>query len=261
MGVVAFFAVVLQGVLGGLRVVLFRDQIGIFHATLAQLFFVLTCALALWTSPRWQAAAEKLPGSALISPGLSRQAFLATVLILAQLILGATMRHQHAGLAIPDLPLAYGKLWPAMDHASVTHYNQQRLEVVSLNPITATQIVLQLIHRAMALLILGSVGLFAWSARRQLGEKNALSRLALLWLGLILIQAILGAATIWSNKAADIATLHVVVGALSLASGAMMSIIAFRRTDAAADTEASRPAETESQVAFGTGPSALTGLH
>src|ERR1044071_7792897 len=44
LGVLAFLAVVLQGVLGGLRVVLIKDQIGIFHATLAQLFFGLTCA-------------------------------------------------------------------------------------------------------------------------------------------------------------------------------------------------------------------------
>ena len=36
--VLAFFAVVLQGVLGGLRVVLFKDLIGIFHAALAQMF-------------------------------------------------------------------------------------------------------------------------------------------------------------------------------------------------------------------------------
>ena len=65
---------------------------------------------------------------------------LATLLILAQLTLGAAMRHQHAGLAIPDFPLAYGKLWPAMDAASVAHYNQQRIEVVAANPITAFQI-------------------------------------------------------------------------------------------------------------------------
>src|SRR5436190_6782927 len=34
LGVLAFFAVVLQGVLGGLQVVLFQDEIGIFHAAL-----------------------------------------------------------------------------------------------------------------------------------------------------------------------------------------------------------------------------------
>ena len=60
------------------------------------------------------------------------------------------MRHQHAGLAIPDFPLAYGKLWPAMDADSVARYNQQRIEVVAANPITAFQIGLQMIHRLLA---------------------------------------------------------------------------------------------------------------
>src|SRR5262245_53856929 len=35
-GIVAFAAVILQGVLGGLRVVWLKDEIGVFHATLAQ---------------------------------------------------------------------------------------------------------------------------------------------------------------------------------------------------------------------------------
>ena len=86
------------------------------------------------------------------------------------------MRHQHAGLAIPDFPLAYGKLWPAMDAGSVAHYNQQRMEIVAVNPITAFQIGLQMIHRLLALAILGAVAFAAWSARRALGGKNLLSR-------------------------------------------------------------------------------------
>src|SRR5262249_15959440 len=56
LGGVAVLAVVLQGVLGGLRVVLFKDEIGIFHAALAQLFFVLTCSIALFTSKWWSAS-------------------------------------------------------------------------------------------------------------------------------------------------------------------------------------------------------------
>jgi len=48
-GIIAFATVILQGVLGGLRVVLFKDQIGIFHATLAQLFFRLMCEVCLFT--------------------------------------------------------------------------------------------------------------------------------------------------------------------------------------------------------------------
>ena len=134
LGVTAFIAVVLQGLLGGLRVVLFKDALGIFHAALAQLFFVLVCAIALFTSRWWQSQmlAAKRPVSSARNRSLAALRWClagTTALILGQLILGATMRHQHAGLAIPDFPLAYGRLWPAMDAASVARYNQQRLEV------------------------------------------------------------------------------------------------------------------------------------
>jgi len=225
-GVAALVAVVLQGVLGGLRVVLLKDALGIFHATLAQLFFASICAIALFTSRWWQTPPRRLPAT--LNPQLSTLLFFSTLLILGQLALGAAMRHQHAGLAIPDFPLAYGKLWPAMDPVSVAHYNAQRVEVLAANPITASQIALQMAHRLLALAILGAVALAAWSARRTLGGGNLLSRLALVWLGLILTQVLFGAATVWSDKAADIATAHVLVGALALALGAMMSLIAYR---------------------------------
>ncbi len=225
-GLAALVAVVLQGVLGGLRVVEHKDAIGIFHATLAQLFFTLVCAIALFTSRWWQRPPDR------IDPlRLSRLSviFLATTLvILTQLALGAAMRHQHAGLAIPDFPLAYGKLWPVTDAAAVARYNQQRMEITNVNPITAVQIVLQMVHRLVALLILAAVAFAAWSARRAVGGANVLSRISLGWLGLILTQVLLGAATIWSNKAADIATAHVLVGALALAVGALLSVISFR---------------------------------
>src|SRR2546423_10049271 len=104
LGMAAVFAVVLQGVLGGLRVTQLKDELGIFHAALAQLFFVLTGAIALFTS-RWWIEAEKAPVRN--HRALNRLYWLATVLIFAQLVLGATMRHQHAGLAISDFPLSH----------------------------------------------------------------------------------------------------------------------------------------------------------
>ncbi|MBA3609426.1 MAG: hypothetical protein H0W43_13120 [Chthoniobacterales bacterium] len=48
---VSLGAVILQGVLGGLRVTLLKDQIGIFHACLAQAFLGLLVVIALATSP------------------------------------------------------------------------------------------------------------------------------------------------------------------------------------------------------------------
>ena len=236
LGVIAFVSVVLQGVLGGLRVVLFKDEIGIFHATLAQLFFVLTCAIALFTSRWWNSFPSPL--APLSSAGsveqqsdamrkLGRLFLLTTVLILLQLILGATMRHQHAGLAIPDFPLAYGKLWPAMDTNSIAGYNARRVETTAANPITAFQIGLQMAHRSMAVGILICVGATAWRARRC--PALGLRRFAFVWLALIAVQAGLGAWTVWSNKAADVATAHVLVGALSLVTGTLASIICLAR--------------------------------
>jgi cytochrome c oxidase assembly protein subunit 15 len=173
----------------------------------------------------------------------------ATILIFLQLVLGATMRHQHAGLAIPDFPLAYGKLWPAMDVDSIAGYNARRIETTAANPITAFQVGLQMAHRLMALAILICVGAVAWSARRWSARfsvsdggnnlKVGLQRLAFGWLGLILVQAGLGAWTIWSNKAADVATAHVLAGALSLVTGTLGCIIAFHRSSGVVEANAS----------------------
>jgi cytochrome c oxidase assembly protein subunit 15 len=278
LGVIAFVAVVLQGVLGGLRVVLIKDQIGIFHATLAQLFFVCTCAIALFTSRWWvefnvgqasrpssrakQGDGREEPISdvrrAGETPALlsARRWFIATtVLIFLQLLLGATMRHQHAGLAISDFPLAYGRLWPATDAASVTHYNEMRPATNSLNPITAFQIELQMAHRIVAVLILVGVALCVRFALRHFSRRSPLTKLAFLWLGLIVAQICLGAATVLSNKAADVATAHVLLGALSLATGATLCIISSRSLEpvrAAALPSTGRPVPDSSALAAGT---------
>jgi cytochrome c oxidase assembly protein subunit 15 len=256
LGFLAFIGVVLQGILGGLRVVLFKDQIGIFHATLAQLFFALMCSLAVFTSPRWQ---NRNRNSEVQWPkhahGLAPLFLVTTLLILGQLVLGATMRHQHAGLAIPDFPLAYGKLWPAIDPGSVAKYNQQRIEVLATNPITGVQITLQMIHRLLAVFILFGVGLCAASALKRLGASNPVTRLTLLWLALVLVQVLLGAATIWSHKAADIATLHVLTGALLLAVSGILTIVAYDQKRAAPIYSAAPQAEVPPLNTFGAVPS------
>ncbi len=226
LGWLAFAAVQLQGLLGGLRVVLYYDQIGIFHAALAQAFLVLLCVITVFTSQWWRNLPAATPPQAdrlRLRPVLLS----VTVLIFAQLIVGAIMRHQHAGLAIPDFPLAYHKLWPPMDAASVASYNQARLQVSETNPITAFQIALQMVHRLMALLVLCAVA-FCAARTRRLGPRHPLARLSLACLALIFVQVFLGAATIWSDKAADIATLHVVAGALSLVVSALLTVVAFR---------------------------------
>jgi len=232
LGVIAFLLVVAQGILGGLRVTLKMDDLGIVHGVVGQSFFILLSAIALFTSRFWikRTTDEKLTGA---SRGLQKLALAATVLIFCQLMLGATMRGQHAGLAIPDFPAAYGQLWPDTSAAAVAQYNAARMDVISENPITAFQIILQMAHRLVALAILVLVATSAWQATRQLGGKNPLAKLAIIWLTLVACQIGLGAATIWTNKAADVATLHLMVGALSLVTGALWCIISFGRQEGA----------------------------
>ena len=151
LGVTAFIAVVVQGVLGGLRVTEMDARIGIFHATLAQLFLVLVSAIALSQTEFWQ----RLPVQAETDRRRFRFFFVAaTCLVLCQLVIAATMRHQHAGLSIPDFPTAYGKLWPDTSPAAVLRYNQNRIDAFDYNLITAFQIELQMVHRIVALAIL-----------------------------------------------------------------------------------------------------------
>jgi cytochrome c oxidase assembly protein subunit 15 len=122
------------------------------------------------------------------------------------------------------------------------------MDVNGENPITAFQIELQMFHRIVALTIGILVAFCAWLSWKQLGGGNPLTKLAWSWLALIVLQIGLGAWTIWSNKAADVATLHVLVGALSLVTGALWCIIAFGRREV--ETKIA-PAKTISG-AFGT---------
>jgi len=245
LGVAAFLGVVAQGVLGGLRVTMHMDSLGIYHGTIAQLFFALTCALVLFTSRFWAGLVANRQIRRVPS-GLRTLVLVTTLLILGQLILGATMRHQHAGLAIPDFPLAYGSWWPDTSPDAVAGYNARRAEINGENPITAFQIGLQMAHRGMALAIFILVAACAWQMWRRLGGRDSLTKLAGGWLALILAQVALGAATIWYNKAADVATAHVLVGALALTLGALWCIIAFRRSEPLT--------ETQSLGAFGVQP-------
>lgn len=130
-----------------------------------------------------------------------------------------------------------------MDAESIAAYNQLRAEASHANPITAVGVGLQMAHRVTALLILIVVALAAWRARNEWGWAERLVKLAFGWLGLIGCQIVLGAATLWTNKSADITTLHVAVGSVSLATGALLLLAMHRRTDhsGAADR---RPAAT-----------------
>jgi heme a synthase len=87
LGLVAVAAVVAQGLLGGLRVVLLQDTLAIFHGCLAQAFFALLAVIALLTAPGCRVAASP------VEPALKGLAVLAAVLVYVQIVFGALLTH------------------------------------------------------------------------------------------------------------------------------------------------------------------------
>jgi len=258
LGLLALGGIILQGILGGLRVTMLQDQIGIFHACLAQAFLGLLVFIALVTSRFWRSlSSATVAGNKLRA--LRTVALLTTAAIYIQLGLGAMMRHQHRDLAILDFPTANGSWIPDTSTNALARINASR-DARALSDVTAFQIWLQMVHRFGALLVtFGVIALFVL-VRKSDGaplpgdgdggpplrplpsttrasrlhslansqDLHSLKRLSMWWLILLLVQLTLGAWVIWSNKAADIATTHVAVGATMLCFGVSISAICWR---------------------------------
>ena len=95
LGLAALIAVIVQGVLGGLRVTQINRNFAIVHACLAQAFFALLCGIAWFTSRDWWQDKTETPmrRGEVSSPVLRRLSLITTCLIYTQLIFGAILRH------------------------------------------------------------------------------------------------------------------------------------------------------------------------
>jgi cytochrome c oxidase assembly protein subunit 15 len=228
LGVIALAGVILQGVLGGLRVTMMKDEIGIFHACIAQAFLGLLVVIALVTTNFWRTLANERIDSRKFAL-IKTLAIAITLAVYVQLTLGATMRHQHRDLAILDFPTANGAWIPDTSAAALAKINAWRdFHDPPLSDVNAFQIWLQMAHRFLALVIAIAVIAFCLRVSRDARHFAALKRLSIFWVVLVVCQIALGAWTIWSNKAADIATAHVAVGAIMLSFGVSISAICWR---------------------------------
>jgi len=88
----ALGVVIAQGLLGGLTVKLNLPlAVSAAHATLAQLFFLITVSLAVFTSKGWREHEARIAEDG--GPSVRSLGVVALIAILAQLVLGATLRH------------------------------------------------------------------------------------------------------------------------------------------------------------------------
>ena len=96
LGIAALAAVVIQGVLGGLRVVMATDVLAIVHGAFAHAFFALVAAVTLFTSPSWRGAVPAVRSTGAFR--LRRLALATTVVLYAQILLGTLVTHLGARL-------------------------------------------------------------------------------------------------------------------------------------------------------------------
>ena len=204
LGLGALGVVIAQGLLGGLTVLYFLPPaVSTAHAGLAEVFFCMTVAIALFTSPRWKAPCATRAADA----RLRRVTSATTIAIYCQILIGATMRHTGTGLAIPDFPLMFGGLWP--DHWTAG-------------------IGIHFAHRVGACVVAATslgTSVYIW---RRYTDHSELTSPTLLVLVSLAVQIALGAMTVMSGRQPMINSLHVVGGALALATSLIITLRSWR---------------------------------
>lgn len=217
----SFFALALvcvQGVLGGLTVLyLLPTPVSVLHGVVAQTFFVLTIIIAYHHSDekRYARQASSYVGSGRPKTRLMFLGKLLVATVFLQLVLGATMRHSGAGLAVPDFPTMGGAWWPSWSADTLAFINAQLAKIGRL-PVDAFQVAIHLAHRGGAVLVLFVLSLVVMSTRsEELRSKKTLATVK--WIALVVaLQLGLGIFTVLSGRSPVITSFHVVTGALLL---------------------------------------------
>jgi cytochrome c oxidase assembly protein subunit 15 len=202
LGWIALGGVIAQGLLGGLTVKMNLPlAVSAAHATLAQLFFLITVSLAVFTSRSWKAHACSVSDD---DEGVSLRALcvVALAVILTQLVLGATLRHS----ATWDQDLPTGLL---------------------------------LVHIGGALVVTLVLGVAVSTVLMRHRTEKYLARPALAAAALLVVQLLLGLAAYITRAASpngpqplnpmiSVTVAHVACGALVFATTIVLTLRAFR---------------------------------
>ena len=194
LGLVAVALVCVQGLIGGLRVVLLRDTLALVHGCLAQLFFALLVGGAVVTGRGWQAPSVVPAGARRLAP----LGGLAAAVVYGQIVLGAFTTHAtalwwHVAGAVVTTGLLVGVALAVLRSARedpVLAWWARALKILLLAQLglgfgaylvrftglavpggQLTVVALPVLHRAVGALVLGS----AVALALQLGRRRALS--------------------------------------------------------------------------------------
>lgn len=237
LAVVLLVVIILQGVLGGMRVLydqlntgwdhnLVAQTFAVLHACGAQVTVCLLVALAAVSSRGW---IEKNAGLASpASRSIRLWGTLSVVAVFLQIVLGAIMRHAGAGLAIQTFPLTEtGGLLPSSWTFPVT---------------------IHWLHRFGAVIATVVLVIFAGKILGSTNTRRPLGWLAWTVCGLLAVQIFLGAATIWTMKNPVMASNHMVVGAFLLGSTWLLTLLTRRLPIAGSAEELVNGSNTNANV-------------
>lgn len=199
----ALVIVVIQGILGGKRVTLdaiavpgFEMSLGqmlrIPHGILAQVYVCILIAVAVACSRAW------IERSVPVGARVRQLGIVCVALVVLQLVIAATMRHNGAGLSIYTFP------YSTADHRWLPVDWDFRVAI-------------HFAHRAMAVVLAVALTAFAVVVHRDRGATPAMRAGAATLVALLVLQIVLGAQIIWTMRKPEMTTGHVVVGALTLA--------------------------------------------
>ncbi len=218
LSMICLVTVILQGVMGGMRVRfdqlntgaennLLAQSFVLAHAMGAQVVLCLLVSISLAQSRNWierKAGLREPAGVAFRIVGVGTCLF-----ILVQILLGAVVRHGDAGLALVSFPHST----PDGDWLP-TYWNWA--------------VVVNFAHRVGALAVVLSVLAFVAKIWTDKNTRKAFGILAFLPLFLLAVQVFLGATVVWTRLNEHAATLHTLTGAFLLASCWMLTFLSFR---------------------------------
>jgi heme a synthase len=217
-GAAALILVIVQGLVGGARVVfdqlntqadhnLVAQTFRVIHACLAQLFFCVLATIALAASRPWIERQAGLKGP--VDRTTRLLGIAACVALFLQLLVGALVRHNYAALAIPTFP------WSSSENTL--------LPLLWSFPVTV-----HFMHRVGAIGVTLVLLAFAWRLWRSsaTGPGHKFGSLAMV--AALGFQIFLGALTVLTLKNEYVATLHMLVGAFMLAGAWLLTFACYR---------------------------------
>lgn len=228
---IALIAVILQALLGGLRVLIvsninvwktvqtivgeihnkdLRIVFTIIHAILAQSILSLTFIIATLTSKKWNETVSSLTNHHDTSNLFKTITIIFLMLIFGQILLGAIIRHKSTGLIIPDFPTTFSNLIPDFNKLS---FNPDSPYPTSYDEFKHN-VILNFLHtRVIPLTTIISISILLFVVKKYYNNNKQVLKLIYVIIGHIIAQILLGASIIWLKLPTILTIIHTAVGA------------------------------------------------